>query len=88
MLFAAEFSAGILTCKTSIFYVTIIMSKILRGGYIFAAWIGDHRPRHVHVFRDGRLLGKFNLELNVVLEGDLSRRVVRIIPALVKEGLL
>ena len=64
------------------------MSKIRRGGYIFATWIGDHSPRHVHVFKDGRLLGKFNLERNVILEGRISQKVVRIIGTLVKEGLL
>ena len=25
-------------------------------------WIGDHSPRHVHVYRDGKLVAKWDLE--------------------------
>ena len=38
------------------------MSKIRRGGYVFLTWIGDHTPRHVHVYRDGKLIVKWDLE--------------------------
>ena len=34
------------------------MPKIRRGGYVFLTWKGDHSPRHVHVYRDGRLILK------------------------------
>ena len=36
--------------------VTFLIPKIRRGWFIFLAWIGDHSPRHVHVYRDGRLV--------------------------------
>jgi hypothetical protein len=39
-----------------------LMPKIRRGGYVFLAWVGDHGPRHVHVYRDGRLIVKWDLE--------------------------
>ena len=32
------------------------------GGFVFEWYIGDHRPLHVHVFKDGLQLGRFNLE--------------------------
>lgn len=32
------------------------MGKVRRGGYVFLTWKGDHTPRHVHVYRDGRLV--------------------------------
>jgi len=41
------------------------MGKVRRGGYIFEWWIGDHKPRHIHVSdSNGELLGR------VVLDAD------------------
>lgn len=37
------------------------MTKIRRGNYTFVSWIGDH-GNHVHVYRDGRLVTKWNLD--------------------------
>lgn len=64
------------------------MSKIRRGGFIFQTWIGDHAPRHVHVYRDGRLVLKFDLDHHVVIEGKTSRRVLKLIEELEQEGAL
>ena len=55
------------------------MGKTKAGGYIFVTWIGDHDPRHVHVFRDGQLVVKWDLENGVSLEGEASRRIRRLI---------
>lgn len=38
------------------------MSKIRRGNYVFITWKGDHRPWHVHVYQDGRLVVKWDLD--------------------------
>jgi hypothetical protein len=38
------------------------MPKVKRGGYVFLAWKGDHSPRHVHVYKDGTLIVKWDLE--------------------------
>lgn len=39
------------------------MPKIRRGGYIFFAWRGDHTPRHVHVYQNGKLvLNEWDIE--------------------------
>ena len=64
------------------------MSRIRRGGYIFVAWIGDHSPRHVHVYRDGRLVVKWDLEMWQPMEGTATARLIRLLAELVEEGLL
>ena len=64
------------------------MGKVRRGGYVFVSWKGDHVPRHVHVYRDGRLLVKWDLENRKVMKGVASRRVVKVIRELEAEGLL
>lgn len=65
------------------------MGRIRRGGYIFEFWIGDHPPRHVHVFRDRRLVAKVELDADLtVMEGRLNRRLRELIKEMMKEGLL
>jgi hypothetical protein len=38
------------------------VGKHRRGGYVFITWKGDHPPRHVHVYRDGKLIVKWDLD--------------------------
>ena len=64
------------------------MGKIRRGGFIFITWKGDHPPRHVHVYRDGALVLKWNLEDKVPMKGKPSRRVLQLINELEAEGRL
>ncbi len=64
------------------------MARIRRGGYFFLTWIGDHTPRHVHVYRDGKLIVKWDLENRMPMMGDANRRVLRLIDELESEGLL
>ena len=64
------------------------MGKIRFGGYIFVTWVGDHEPRHVHVYKSRQLVVKWDLEDDVELEGEASRRVRRLIRRLQKEGRL
>ena len=64
------------------------MSKIRRGGFIFVTWVGDHPPRHVHVYKDGRFIVKFDLERFKVIKGNISKLVLVHIKELVSEGLL
>lgn len=61
------------------------MGKIRRGGYVFLTWKGDHTPYHVHVYRDGRLIVKWDLENNLPLTGAASARVRRLIRSLQRE---
>jgi len=62
--------------------------KIRRGGYVFFSWKGDHDPRHVHVYRDGKLAVKWDLDNRKPMKGKASRRILRLIKELETEGLL
>ncbi len=64
------------------------MGKIRRGGYVFVTWKGDHSPRHVHVYRDGVLIVKWDLELGQPMTGKVTRRVRILIEELEREGAL
>ena len=63
-----------------------ILAKIRRNGYIFITWKGDHSPRHVHVFKDGREILKWDLENNLVMSGAITSKLLKIIQSLVREG--
>ena len=62
------------------------MGKIRRGGYIFITWKGDHTPRHVHVYRESRLVVKWDLENDQPMKGSVSQLVVDLIRQLQAEG--
>ena len=64
------------------------MGKIRRGGYIFVTWKGDHSPRHVHVYRDGKLVLKWDLDNRELMKGKLVRKALDFIEDLESEGLL
>lgn len=64
------------------------MGKIKRGNYIFITWIGDHRPRHVHVYKDGKLVCKWDLDNHKVMKGKEDKRAIELIYELVNEGKL
>ncbi len=64
------------------------MGKVRRGGYLFVTWKGDHTPRHVHVYRDGKFIVKWDLENWKAMRGEASRRVVELIHELESEGRL
>jgi len=64
------------------------MGKIRRGGYVFVTWKGDHTPRHVHVYRNGKLVVKWDLDNRQAMTGKAPRRVITLIDELESEGLL
>lgn len=64
------------------------MGKIRRGNYVFVTWVGDHSPQHVHVYRDGKLVLKWDLDNNRPMKGRATRRVLELIAQLRSEGLL
>jgi hypothetical protein len=64
------------------------VAKHRRGGYVFFAWKGDHGPRHVHVYRDGRLVVKWDLERHQPMKGRANARVLALIHQLQREGLI
>ena len=55
---------------------------------MFLAWIGDHSPKHVHVYRDGKLIVKWDLDNWQPMKGQVSARIERLLRALVDEGKL
>ena len=64
------------------------MGKTRRGGYVFITWKGDHPPRHVHVYRDGSFVLKWDLDHEKPMKGSASRRILQLIAELASEGLL
>ena len=55
---------------------------------MFITWKGDHPPRHVHVYRDGKLVVKWDLDNKCPMQGAAPRRVLQLIAELEVEGLL
>ena len=66
------------------------MGRIRRGGYVFLWWIGDHAPRHVHVFdKNGKLITRVNLEtMQPVDILKVDRKILELIRDLLREGRL
>jgi len=64
------------------------MGRIRRGGYVFLSWKGDHGPRHVHVYRDSKLIVKWDLENWLRMKGRPTRRIMQLPCELVREGAL
>jgi len=64
------------------------VTRIRRGGYVFITWKGDHPPAHVHVYRDGELVVKWDLENRLPMKGSASAAVIRLIDELTEEGAL
>tara|TARA_Y100000590_G_scaffold323369_1_gene366350 strand:- start:66867 stop:67061 length:195 start_codon:yes stop_codon:yes gene_type:complete len=61
------------------------LGKLKKSGYIFITWIGDHDPYHVHIFKDGKEIAKYNLEDNVVIKGKINNKILKAIAELRKE---
>ena len=64
------------------------MGKIRRGNFVFITWKGDHSPRHVHVYEDGELVVKWDLENEIEMKGRASGKLRRLIAELEAEGAL
>jgi hypothetical protein len=64
------------------------MGKSRRGNYVFVAWSGDHAPRHVHVYRNKRLVLKWDLDHGLAMKGRATKKVLKLIAKLELEGRL
>jgi hypothetical protein len=64
------------------------VGKIKRGGFLFISWIGDHAPRHVHIIKNSRTIAKWDLDRNCLIEGKVSRQILKIIRQMIREGKL
>ena len=63
------------------------MAKIRRGNYVFVSWIGDH-GHHVHVYKDGKQVLKWDLGEAKAISGRCNARLAKIIGELQAEGRL
>lgn len=64
------------------------MGKIRRGNYVFVTWKGDHSPYHVHVYRDGKLVVKWDLDNGQAMKGNVSAKILKLIRELQEENSL
>jgi len=66
------------------------MGRIRRNGYVLEWFIGDHAPRHVHVYdTKGRFIGRFDLNTYSGQEGWIpEKKLLRLIKDLENEGRL
>lgn len=55
---------------------------------MFLTWKGDHSPRHVHVYKDSKLVVKWNLDDWAAMKGRASAKVIALIRQLDQEGRL
>ncbi|MEO5863674.1 MAG: hypothetical protein ABIQ79_01370 [Nitrospiraceae bacterium] len=64
------------------------MGKVRWSGYIVVTWKGDHSPQHVHVYRDGVLIGKWALDSRKPMMEKATRRVRLLLDQLESGGAL
>jgi hypothetical protein len=64
------------------------MGKIRRGNFVFLTWTGDHTPRHVHVYKDRKLVLKWDLDHSQPMRGKPTRKLLALIEELENEGAL
>lgn len=64
------------------------MGKISRGNYLFITRVADHAPKHVHILKDGRMVAKWDLDGWKLMEGRMSRRILKLLRSLRAEGKL
>ncbi|MGR3177361.1 MAG: hypothetical protein ACUZ8E_04835 [Candidatus Anammoxibacter sp.] len=64
------------------------MGKIRRSNYVFLVWKGDHSPKHVHVYKDSKLLLKWDIENNKEMKGKSTKKLIALLDELKEDGLL
>ncbi|QMU56602.1 MAG: DUF4160 domain-containing protein [Candidatus Mycalebacterium zealandia] len=62
------------------------MGREKRGGYIIEWWVGDHQPKHVHIYKDGEAVAKVAVPGMEILSGNMNGRLRKILLDLIKEG--
>ena len=61
------------------------MGRIRRGGYLIEWWIGDHWPKHVHIYEDGKEIAKVQMPEMIILTGRINKRLRKILKELLEE---
>ncbi|MFH1262991.1 MAG: DUF4160 domain-containing protein [Pseudomonadota bacterium] len=62
------------------------MGRIQRAGYLIEWWMGDHMPKHAHVYKDGKEVAKVQVPQLLVLKGRLNKKLRRIFADLIRQG--
>ena len=62
------------------------MGRAKRGGYIIEWWLGDHSPKHVHIYKNGREIAKVEIPGLLVLTGRINKKLRKILRELIEEG--
>ncbi len=62
------------------------MGRAKRGGYIIEWWLGDHSPKHVHIYKNGREVAKVEIPGLLVLTGRINKKLRKILRELIEEG--
>lgn len=65
-----------------------MVGKLRRGNFVFVTWKSDHAPRHVHVYSDGKLVVKWNLDDRIPMKGHATARILQLIAELEEEDML
>lgn len=62
------------------------MGKAKRSGYVFLSWIGDHLPKHVHVYKNKKLVVKWDIENWKSIKGAATKTILKLIKELLEDG--
>lgn len=60
------------------------MGRAKRGGYLIEWWMGDHLPKHIHIYKNGKEIAKVQIPELRVLSGRLNKRLKKILTELLK----
>ncbi len=55
------------------------MGRIKRGGYLIEWWMGDHLPKHLHVYEKGKEIAKVRIPEMRVMTGKISKKLKKIL---------
>ena len=67
-------------------WYTLSMGKIKKNNHVFVTWKGDHSPRHVHIYKDRKLIVKWDLENECAMKGEMNSKILKSIRDLQKSG--
>lgn len=64
------------------------MGRLKRGGYLIEWWMGDHMPKHVHVYEKGREVAKIQVPELLVLSGSMGKHLRKILEEVLQKELI
>lgn len=69
-LLLGKFDNYAFTLTSRINYDTLyLMSRKKMRGYVFITFKGDHRPYHVHIYKDRKEIGRWDIENQKTMDG-------------------